>query len=154
MHLVHTSQSIQRAKEAITALPSNADSVEFDDEDSQDTENVGVSETTPSQVGLPDWLFTTNAPFGDFNVEVMRQYQSAMAEHQNADPQRKAVLQQVVASLKLEKMQMLLHRTSIEEVNTQVRDVKDSVNSMLEQLAPTATSRVRQQRITKEDSQV
>ena len=145
MHLVHTSQSLQRAKDSLAALPSNAESEEFESEDSQSTRDESVS-------GIPDFLFNTKTPYSDFNVEIMRQYQSARAEHQSADPQRKVVLQHVMASLKLQKMQMLIHRSSFEEVKTQVRDVKIDLDSRLEQLAPTATQKVLQKRFIKEDS--
>ena len=153
MHLVHTSQSLQRAKESLAALPSSADSEEFGESEEEDSQNINEEIPIDRDASdLPDWLFSTNTTYRDFNVEVLKQYQSAKSEHDSADPQRKAVLQQVMASLKLDKMQMVINRISLEEVKTQIQDVKISVDSRIEQLAPTTTQKVLHQRMIKEDS--
>ncbi|KAK1404040.1 hypothetical protein POM88_003645 [Heracleum sosnowskyi] len=91
LNLVHNTESMLRAKDAITNLPPGAgEDFEYEGEnsESENGEDMGSydvegEDAGPSTLeGILDWLFSSNFTQKDVNMELLKQYQQAFTEHQ------------------------------------------------------------------------
>ena len=129
LNLVHTTESLQRAKDAMGALPPGAgDDFSYDDDsDGHEDGGEGGDEGPSTSGSTPSRLFSTISSMGDFNLVILREYQKAANEFETASPDRKLILSQFMASLQLQKLQFLQQGIEIYEVKAQMINLKDVV---------------------------
>ena len=102
LNLVHTTESMQRAKEALAHLSQGAgDDFEYAEDTSSDDQGAGPS--THAAGPLPSWL-TATASFPAFQDTLVSQFQAADRELLNASANARGVYQAQVASLQLHKL--------------------------------------------------
>ena len=78
LNLVHTTEFLQRAKDAMGALPPGArDYFSYDDFDDNADGGEGGDEGPSTPGSRLSWLFSTTSSMGDFNLVILREYQKA-----------------------------------------------------------------------------
>ena len=115
LNLVHTTQSMQRAKDAITTLPSTAGDIDYETggsedffggEDAESEEGPldrGGEVVLSSRSGMPSWAFSKKCDEHHFKttlIQLISQTQSALQTTTNAST--KKLLQAHLASLQLQ----------------------------------------------------
>ena len=87
LNLVHTTQSMQREKDAITSMPPRADdevdygtgeSADFfgdDGDDSKELMDIGGEACTSSRSGMPSWAFSKDCDIQHFKTTLIHQIQ-------------------------------------------------------------------------------
>ena len=118
LNLVHTIQSMQRANDAITALPSIAGDIDYetggsedffgdkDAESEKEPLDIGGEVGPSSRSGMPSWAFSKKCDEHHFKttlIHLISQTHSALHSSKNAST--KKLLQAHLASLQLQQIQ-------------------------------------------------
>ena len=107
MHLVHTTQSMQRAKEALANLPPGAGEDFSYDTESESAEDLGEGPSTTAEGPIPSWMRNTSVTHTELEDLFVAQYQDAHHKSLTASSTQKVIYQQIMDSLKLQRFHYL-----------------------------------------------
>ncbi|KAK1372214.1 hypothetical protein POM88_028407 [Heracleum sosnowskyi] len=126
-NLIHTTASMQRAKDALTNLsPGAAASGEFDysDDDNSFGDNLQVAITSQTGTSVvpptPNWLSQDMHGRISLDAAITRQYNEAYLAHESANPSDKKFYKAIMDSLKIQRLQMLQTRSEAGTSRTQL----------------------------------
>lgn len=152
LNLVHTTTSMQRAKDAITAMPTKADddvdypsggSEDFfgdEDDDDEGLTDIGGEAGPSSNSNIPSWVFSKECDEQHFKstlFQIIQQTQTAHNASTNANT--KKLLQAHLNSLQLHKIQSLQHDLEMCALKTEISQVKQDVSERLDVKFPNTT---------------
>ncbi|KAK1384574.1 hypothetical protein POM88_022309 [Heracleum sosnowskyi] len=146
LNLIHTTASMQRAKDALTNLPPGAAaSGDFDFSDDEDSYGDNLQVATTSQTGTsvvpprPDWL--SQDMHGRFTLDaaISRQYNEAYLAHESANARDKKFYKAIMDSLEIQRLQMLQTRIEATEIKDSISNLKDANNKRLDEKLPLLT---------------
>ncbi|KAL8104610.1 hypothetical protein AgCh_028723 [Apium graveolens] len=152
LNLVHTTQSMMRAKDAITALPSTAGDVNYEtggsadffDDGSGDSEDeamdIGGEVGSSSRSGMPSWAFSKHCDEHYFKttlIQLINQTNTALQTTTNASI--KKLLQAHLASLQLQQIQGFQHVRDVNTMKGDIEEMKKAISDKLDSKLPEAT---------------
>ncbi|KAK1360430.1 hypothetical protein POM88_044904 [Heracleum sosnowskyi] len=114
LNLIHTTASMQRAKDALTNLsPAAAVSGDFNFSDDEDNfgDNLQVATTTQTGTSVvlptPNWLSQDMHGRSNLDADITRQYNEAYLAHESATARDKKFYKAIMDSLEIQRLQML-----------------------------------------------
>jgi hypothetical protein len=143
LNLIHTTASMQRAKDALTNLPSEAGaSGEFDFSDDENSFGDILQMATTSQAGAsvmpprPHWLTQDMQGSSTLDAAITRQYNEAYLAHESANAREKKVYKAIMDSLEIQRLQMLQTRIEATEIKGAISNLKDVNDRRLDEKLP------------------
>ncbi|KAK1387174.1 hypothetical protein POM88_015352 [Heracleum sosnowskyi] len=139
LQLIHTTASMQRAKDALTNLsPGAAASGEFDfsdDEDSFGDNQVATTSHTGTSVvpPTPNWLSQDLQGRISLDAAITRQYNEAYLAHESANANDKKFYKAIMDSLEIQKLQMMQTRIEAREIKDSISNLKDANDRRLDE---------------------
>ncbi|KAK1385868.1 hypothetical protein POM88_023603 [Heracleum sosnowskyi] len=146
LNLIHTTTSMQRAKDALTNLPPGAaESGDFDFSDDEDSfgDNLQVATTTQTGTSVvpptPNWL--SQDMHGRCNLEaaITRQYNEAYLAHESAGARDKKFYKAIMDSLEIQRLQMLQTRIEATEIKDSISNLRAATDRRLDEKLPLHT---------------
>ena len=131
LNLVHTTQTLQRANDAITAMPSNIGSdLELDEtslgddggNDEEDNMDIG------GDADVPTWMLIKECSYSHLQstlFKLIHDTQAAIQASSNASA--KKLLTVHLEALQLHKIQALQHSQSMDAIKQEISEVKQDV---------------------------
>ncbi|KAK1392281.1 hypothetical protein POM88_011337 [Heracleum sosnowskyi] len=145
-NLIHTTASVQRAKDAFTNLsPGAATSGEFDFSDGDDSFGDNVHVAITSQTGTsvvpptPNWLSQDMHGRINLDTAITRQYNEAYLAHESASVIDKKFYKAIMDSLEIQRLQMLQTRNEAREIKDSIGNLKDASDRRLDEKLPLLT---------------
>ncbi|KAK1401887.1 hypothetical protein POM88_001492 [Heracleum sosnowskyi] len=145
LQLIHTTASMQRAKDALTNLsPGAAVSGEFDfsdDEDSFGDNQVATTSQTGTSVvpPTPNWLSQDLQGRISLDAAITRQYNEAYLAHESANANDKKFYKAIMDSLEIQRLQMMQTRIEAREIKDLISNLKDANDRRLDEKLPLLT---------------
>ncbi|XP_074351383.1 uncharacterized protein LOC141690484 [Apium graveolens] len=150
LNLVHTTESMHRANDAITAMLSitgndftypSGGSKEFGDEDDEDDFMHTWGDTRTSLItNTSSWMFSKDCDTHHFKstlFNLIQQTQKAIQATLDVNP--KSLLQEHLESLQLHKIQSLKQNQDVSEIKNEIGQVKKDITERLESMLPAST---------------
>ena len=143
LNLVHTTQSLQRAKDAITAMPSTTGSDfelaedSFGDAGGDDEED---SMSIWGDADIPTWMLTKECSYSHLQstlFKLIHDTQAAIQASSNAST--KKLLTAHLEALQLHKIQALQHSQSVDAIKQEISEVKQDVIERMDARLPATT---------------
>ncbi|KAK1369879.1 hypothetical protein POM88_035971 [Heracleum sosnowskyi] len=151
LNLVHTTESMSRAKEAIQNLPPGAGEDFSFYEDSDDSENGEGGDVDPSTLQeMPTWLFSNSYVHNDTQAVIFRNYRRAFGEAQTSNSQHAPTVQNFVASLQLYQAHILQQQANTDDIKNHLDGVKDALARRIDVVAPPTSQRCKQDKLVKD----
>ncbi|KAK1369350.1 hypothetical protein POM88_035442 [Heracleum sosnowskyi] len=148
LHLVHTTESMSRAKKAIQNLPPGAGEDFNYDEDNDDSEGGEGEDEGPSTLQeMPTWLFSNSYVHNDTKAVILRNYQRALGEAQASNPQYATTVQNFVESLQLHQAHILQQRANTDDIKNHLDGVNDALARRIDVVAPSTSQRCKQDKL-------
>ena len=144
LNFIHTTESMLRAKDAITNLPSNAGedfSYGEEDEEFEDDEGSlgGEDEGLSSSVSLPLWINCQNASASVIHAEIQRQATTIISESNASSSSTSltaTLASQALDNLKLHKYQSLLFKQGADHLNSAIVSIKTAIKAQIDEKLP------------------
>ena len=148
LNLVHTTESMMRAKDAISKLPIGAgDDFQYGSED-EDSEGAGPSNSED----IPSWLFDTHQSPQEANMELLLQYKRATNDPITDANLKDHVLQNFLGTLKMQKYLVLQQRNNTDDIKKEIMDIQKAFDKKIDSLLPFYTMKDLRERLQKEDT--
>ncbi|KAK1397851.1 hypothetical protein POM88_007714 [Heracleum sosnowskyi] len=146
LNLIHTTASMQRAKDALTNLPPGAAaSGDFEFSDDEDSYGDNLQVATTSQTGTsvvpptPDWLSQGMHGRVTLDAAISRQYNEAYLAHESANARDKKFYKAIMDSLEIQRLQMMQTRIEATEIKDSISNLRDANCRMLDEKLPLLT---------------
>ncbi|KAK1365850.1 hypothetical protein POM88_041411 [Heracleum sosnowskyi] len=146
LNLIHTTASMQRAKDALTNLsPAAATSGDFDFSDDEDIFGDNLHVATTSQTGTsvvpprPNWLSQDMQGRCTLDAAITRQYNAAYLAHESANARDKKFYKAIMNSLEIQRLQMLQTRIEATEIKDSISNLRDATDRRLDEKLPLLT---------------
>ncbi|KAK1383944.1 hypothetical protein POM88_021679 [Heracleum sosnowskyi] len=146
LHLIHTTASMQRAKDALTNLsPGAAASGDFDLSDDEDSFGDNLRVATTSQTGTsmvpprPSWLSQDGHGRINLDAAITRQYNEVSLAHESVSVENKPFYKAIMDSLEIKRLQMLQTRMKARDIKDSVENLKDATARRLDEKLPSLT---------------
>ncbi|KAK1373001.1 hypothetical protein POM88_029194 [Heracleum sosnowskyi] len=146
LNLIHTTASMQRAKDALTNLPSGAAaSGEFEFSDAEDSYGDNLQVATTSQTGTsvvpptPGWLSHGMHGRATLDAAISRQYNEAYLAHESANARDKKFYKAIMDSLEIQRLQMMQTRIEATEIKDSISNFRDANYRMMDEKLPLLT---------------
>ncbi|KAK1374163.1 hypothetical protein POM88_030356 [Heracleum sosnowskyi] len=146
LNLIHTTASMQRAKDALTNLPPGAvTSGEFEFSDDEDSfgDNLQVATTTQTGTSVvphtPNWLSQDMHGRSNLDAAITRQYTEAYLAHESATARDKKFYKAIMDSLEIQRLQMLQTRIEATEIKDSISNLRDATDRRLDEKLPLHT---------------
>ena len=136
MHLVHTTQSMQRAKEALANLPLGAGEDFSYDTESESVEDLGEGPSTTAEGPIPSWMTNTSVTHTELEDLFVAQYQDAHHKSLTASSTQKVIYQQIMDSLKLQRIHYLQTKEEVGSIKESIQSTKDTLERRLDEKLP------------------
>ncbi|KAL8094885.1 hypothetical protein AgCh_036413 [Apium graveolens] len=152
LNLVHTTQSMMRAKDAITALPSTAGDVDYETGGSTDFFGDGSGDSedeamdirgevgSSSRSGMPSWVFSKHCDEHYFKttlIQLINQTNTSLQTTTNAST--KKLLQAHLASLQLQQIQGFQYARDENTMKSDIEEMKKAISHKMDYKLPEAT---------------
>ncbi|KAK1384419.1 hypothetical protein POM88_022154 [Heracleum sosnowskyi] len=146
LQLIHTTASMQRAKDALTNLPPGAEaSGEFDFSDNEDSFGDILQVATTAQTGTsvvpptPNWLSQDMHGRCNLDAAITRQYNEAYLAHESAGARDKKFYKAIMDSLEIQRLQMLQTRIEATEIKDSISNFRAATDRRLDEKLPLHT---------------
>ncbi|KAK1355602.1 hypothetical protein POM88_048858 [Heracleum sosnowskyi] len=146
LNLIHTTASMQRAKDALTNLPPGAAaSGDFEFSDDEDSYGDNLQVATTSQTGTsvvpptPGWLSQGMHGRVTLDAAISRQYNEAYLAHESANARDKKFYKAIMDSLEIQRLQMMQTRIEATEIKDSISNLRDANYRMLDEKLPLLT---------------
>ncbi|KAK1395309.1 hypothetical protein POM88_014365 [Heracleum sosnowskyi] len=146
LQLIHTTASMQRAKDALTNLPPGAEaSGDFDFSDNEDSFGDTLQVATTTQTGTsvvpptPNWLSQDMHGRSNLDAAITRQYKEAYLAHESAGARDKKFYKAIMDSLEIQRLQMLQTRIEATEIKDSISNLRDANDRRLDEKLPLLT---------------
>ncbi|KAK1388301.1 hypothetical protein POM88_016479 [Heracleum sosnowskyi] len=146
LNLIHTIESMQRAKDALTNLPPRAAAsgdFEFSDDEDSFGDNLQVATTTQTGTSVvpptPNWLSQDMHGRCNLDVAITRQYNEAYLAHESAEARDKKFYKAIMDSLEIQRLQMLQTRIEATEIKDSISNHRDATDRRLDEMLPLHT---------------
>ena len=136
--MIHTTSSMLRAKEALSALPANAgDDFHYDDSDEDVNEALEDSLGEEPTVSLPSWLSIQSANATVVSLELKRQATSLLHPQSGSSSSSPSITatfsSQALENLRLHKYQSLHFQKEAEHLNSLITSVKTDLSKRIDE---------------------
>ncbi|KAK1383848.1 hypothetical protein POM88_021583 [Heracleum sosnowskyi] len=146
LNLIHTTASMQRAKDALTNLPPGAAaSGDFEFSDDEDSYGDNLQVATTSQTGTsvvpptPNWLSQDMHGRCNLDAAITRQYNEAYLAHESVEARDKKFYKAIMDSLEIQRLQMLQTRIEATEIKDSISNLRDATDRRLDEKLPLHT---------------
>ncbi|KAK1355815.1 hypothetical protein POM88_049071 [Heracleum sosnowskyi] len=146
LNLIHTTASMQRAKDALTNLPPGAAaSGDFEFSDDEDSYGDNLQVATTSQTGTsvvpptPNWLSQDMHGRVTLDAAITRQYNEAYLAHESANARDKKFYKAIMDSLEIQRLQMMQTRIETTKIKDSISNLRDANYRMLDEKLPLLT---------------
>ncbi|KAK1388137.1 hypothetical protein POM88_016315 [Heracleum sosnowskyi] len=146
LNLIHTTASMQRAKDALTNLsPAAAASGDFDFSDDEDIFGDNLQVATSTQTGTsvvpprPNWLSQDMHGRCNLDAAITRQYNEAYLAHESAGARDKKFYKAIMDSMEIQRLQMLQTRIEATEIKDSISNLRDATDRRLDEKLPLHT---------------
>ncbi|KAK1383977.1 hypothetical protein POM88_021712 [Heracleum sosnowskyi] len=145
-NLIHTTASMQRAKDDLTNLsPGAAASSDFDFSDDDDSFGDNLQVAITSQTGTsvvpptPNWLSQDMHGRINLDTAITWQYNEAYLAHESANANDKKFYKAIMDSLEIQRLQMFQTRNEAREIKDSIGNLKDASDRRLDEKLPLLT---------------